>query len=79
MNVSLTPELERLIHDRVATGRYSSASEVVREALRTLEDRDEARRLHLDRLRTDVSAGLEALRDGRTRPSGATFDNSSTT
>lgn len=74
MNVSLTPELERLIQDRVATGRYRSASEVVREALRTLEDRDQARRLHLDRLRADVSAGLQALRDGHTQAGGETFD-----
>ncbi|TDI42129.1 MAG: type II toxin-antitoxin system ParD family antitoxin [Acidobacteria bacterium] len=37
MNVSLTPELETMIHERVATGRYHSASEVVREALRLLE------------------------------------------
>ncbi len=75
MNVSLTPELERLIQDRVATGRYRSASEVVREALRTLENRDVARQLHLDRLRADVAAGLQALRDGNTHPGEQTFDH----
>jgi antitoxin ParD1/3/4 len=37
LNVSLTPELEHFVHDRVATGRYQTASEVVREALRLLE------------------------------------------
>lgn len=74
MNVSLTPELERLIHDRVATGRYSSASEVVREALRTLEKQDQTRQLHLDRLRLDVRAGLDALHQGHTQPGGETFD-----
>jgi antitoxin ParD1/3/4 len=40
MNVSLSPELERFIHRKVATGLYSSASEVVREALRILQERD---------------------------------------
>lgn len=40
MNVSLTPELETLILDKVKTGRYHSASEVVREALRLLEEQD---------------------------------------
>ncbi|WP_395455411.1 type II toxin-antitoxin system ParD family antitoxin [Azospirillum melinis] len=40
MNVSLTPELERFVVGRVATGRYGSASAVVRAALRLLE-RDE--------------------------------------
>ncbi len=37
LNVSLTPELQRLIHDKVASGRYQSASEVVRAGLRLLE------------------------------------------
>lgn len=40
MSVSITPELERFVAGRVATGRYGSASEVVRAALRSLE-RDE--------------------------------------
>ena len=39
MNVSLTPEFEKFVSDQVATGRYASASEVVREALRMLEER----------------------------------------
>lgn len=42
-NVSLTPELEAFIDGRVVTGRYRSASEVVRAALRLLEE-DERRR-----------------------------------
>jgi antitoxin ParD1/3/4 len=46
LNVSLTPELERFVQERVASGRYQTASEVVREGLRLLElqerDRDAA-------------------------------------
>src|SRR5665213_1492453 len=46
LNVSLTPELDEFVRDRVDTGRYQTASEVVREGLRLLElqerDRDEA-------------------------------------
>jgi antitoxin ParD1/3/4 len=42
-NVSLTPEMEAFIDGRVASGRYRSASEVVRAALRLLEE-DERRR-----------------------------------
>jgi putative addiction module CopG family antidote len=41
MNVSLTPELEKLVQKKVQTGRYTSASEVIREALRLMEPRDE--------------------------------------
>lgn len=40
MNVSLTPELEQFIANKVATGRYGSASEVVRAALRTFEEEE---------------------------------------
>lgn len=40
MNVTLTPQLEALISQKVASGRYTNASEVVREALRLLEERD---------------------------------------
>ena len=41
MNVSLTPELERIVAKRVASGRFASASEVIAEALRLLEERDQ--------------------------------------
>ena len=67
VNVSLTPELEALIQERVRSGRYTSASEVVREALRLLEDRDELRRLRLSELRSQVAAGLDSLNSGQTR------------
>lgn len=57
MNVSLTPELERLVNDKVESGLYQTASEVVREALRLLKQRDEAR----EQLRADVQAGFSQL------------------
>ncbi len=43
MNVSITPQLAAFVHERVATGRYRSASEVVRAALRLLEDAERDR------------------------------------
>lgn len=61
MNVSLTPELERLINDKVETGSYQTASEVVREALRLLKHRDEG----LVQLRGDINAGLEQIARGK--------------
>jgi len=60
MNVSLTPELERLIQERVDSGMYHSASEVVREALQLLEIRDQAR----EQLRADVQEGFDQLARG---------------
>ena len=59
MNVSLTPQLEAMIRQRVESGRYNNASEVVREALRLLEERE-----RIDHLRSLVAVGLEQARRG---------------
>ncbi|MEA2756335.1 MAG: antitoxin ParD1/3/4 [Aliidongia sp.] len=64
MNVSLTPELEQLIHLKVETGRYNSASEVVREALRLMAQRDELQTLHKEEIRKQIAAGMASLRSG---------------
>jgi len=64
MNVSLTSTLEKLVHRKVATGRYNSASEVIREALRLLEERDEMHKVKLTALRKDISVGLDQLERG---------------
>ena len=63
MNVSLTPELERLVNEKVESGLYQTASEVVREALRLLKERDQAR----DQLRADVQAGFDQFSRGEGR------------
>ena len=65
MNVSLTPELEALVHRKVDTGRYASASEVVREALRLMEARDQAQTRQKDDIRHKVAAGMASLRAGK--------------
>jgi putative addiction module CopG family antidote len=52
MNVSLTPELEKLVNEKVRSGLYQTASEVVREALRLLKQRDD------DVRRADQRTGL---------------------
>jgi len=44
MNVSLSSELERFVRENVSSGRYRSASEVVRDALRLLQENDHERR-----------------------------------
>ncbi len=60
MNVNLTPELESLVRRKVASGMYTSASEVVREALRLMEEQDQMRAVRLDQLRQEVHKGLES-------------------
>ncbi len=64
MNVSLTPELEALVQAKVAGGRYQSASEVFREALRLLEERDRLREAQLEQLRGRIAVGLDQARRG---------------
>jgi antitoxin ParD1/3/4 len=67
MNVSLTPELERLVAKKVASGMYQTSSEVVREGLRLLNERDE----RLQSLRRDIRAGFEAVERGEFTDAGA--------
>ena len=64
MNDSLTPMLEELVQQKVATGLYNSASEVIREALRLLEERDELRKVRVGTLRKEISVGLDQLERG---------------
>jgi len=64
MNVSLTPELERFVNAKVQTGRYNSASEVVREALRLLEQHEQARAAQLGEFNKELARRLVALERG---------------
>jgi antitoxin ParD1/3/4 len=64
MNVHLTAELERLVHKKVKTGRYNSASEVVREALRLMEEHDSIRTAEIAQIRKRIDAGLASLDRG---------------
>jgi len=68
MNVSLTPELERLVTRKVESGLYQSASEVIREGLRLLDDQDRLRELHLAEVRKKIQAGLDQLDRGEGIP-----------
>ena len=60
MNVNLTPELEEMVRQKVASGLYTSAADVIREALRLLEERDRIRVAKRDRLRHDIQDGLNS-------------------
>jgi len=68
MNVSLTPELEKFIAGKVATGRYQTASEVAREGLRLLEERDQIKPSFMisssEELQQKLQEGLRSLERG---------------
>ncbi|MET0355421.1 MAG: type II toxin-antitoxin system ParD family antitoxin [Cellvibrio sp.] len=64
MNVSLTAQLESYIQQKVASGMYNSASEVMREALRLMAEKDAIHTIKLESLRKDVQQGLHSLDSG---------------
>jgi antitoxin ParD1/3/4 len=53
-NVNLTPRLEDMVRRKVASGLYTSASEVFREALRFMEEQDLVRAARVEQLRQDI-------------------------
>ena len=65
MNVHLTPELEQIVQSKVESGLYNSASEVIREALRQMEEKDALRALHLQSLRARMDQSLDQRSEER--------------
>ena len=68
LNISITPDLSRFVENRVRSGKYQSASEVVREALRLLEDRDRQPTENLRDLKREIEIGLAQLNRGEGVP-----------
>jgi antitoxin ParD1/3/4 len=64
-NISLPPELRRFVDTKVASGRYTTPSEVFQESLRLLEKHD-ARERQLEDMRRKIAAGIEQLERGET-------------
>ena len=60
MNVSLTPELEKYVSEKVESGLYHSASEVIREGLRLLKDQDALRKIRLHEVRQQIQEGMNS-------------------
>ncbi len=71
MNVSLTPELEAFIQQKLKGGRYFSASEVVRAGLRLLEEQEPPQRRTVESLRAEIQKGLDSLETGHGIPVNA--------
>ncbi len=67
LNMSLSSSLRRSINRRVESGRYQSAGEVVREALRLLDERDRSRHARLTQLKAEIAIGLRQTTAGELR------------
>ena len=70
VNVSLPPELENRVRQHVESGRYSSASEVIREALRLFEAYQGVQTATLASLKDDIAQGVADIAAGRVRELG---------
>lgn len=73
MNVSLTPELEKFVAQKVQSGLYQTASEVIREGLRLLEERDALHQARLDDIRQAIQDGNAQLARGEGLPGEQVF------
>ena len=73
MNVSLTPELDKFVAKKVKSGRYTSASEVVREALRLLEAQEQTRAERLAEFKRELDMRIAAADRGETMPGDESF------
>jgi antitoxin ParD1/3/4 len=71
MNVSLTPELEKYVNQKVESGLYQTASEVIREGLRLLKARDELQQRKLEELRSEIQIGIDQADRGELAPMDA--------
>ena len=74
MDINLPPELEQLVQTKVKSGHYNSPSDVVREALRLLEQRDEVFTLHKEEIGKQIEEGWLAAKGGEIVDGGQVFD-----
>jgi antitoxin ParD1/3/4 len=68
MNISLTSELEEFVASKVESGLYQTASEVIREGLRLLRERDELHQQQLEELRRAIAIGIDQADQGKVTP-----------
>ena len=73
MNISLTPELEKYIHEKVTSGFYSSVSEVIRESLRLMYTHDNLKKEQVRQLNQSIEVGLAQLKAGDKVPAAESY------
>jgi antitoxin ParD1/3/4 len=73
MNIALTPDLDNWVIEQVKTGSYLSATELICEALRLLQNREAIEQQKLNSLRVDIQQGINDLDTGRYTVFSPTF------
>ena len=64
MEITLTPELEKLVNEELQSGDYFSPNDVLREGLLLLKERKLSKQTRFENLRSEVQKGIDAIRDG---------------
>ena len=65
MNISLTPEQEQFIQEKINSGKYETADELISEAFRLLEERDKHYEKWVEETRKKVAIGIEQAEKGQ--------------
>lgn len=73
MSLSLQPETERLIEEKIESGNYDTADEVVLDALRALSQESEQYAIRLEALRGELQKGIDSLDAGLGSPKDEVF------
>ena len=73
MNISLTPELEKYIQEKVSSGLYTSASEVVCESLRLMHTHEDFKKQRIGQLNDAIAVGLAQLQSGDKSPASESY------
>ena len=68
MNITLSPEMQQFLDEKLKTGKFTSASEVIDSALSILRDSETLSEEGLDELRRDIRVGINQLDNGEGRP-----------
>src|SRR5947209_2969257 len=74
LSVSLPPQMAKWVSDRVNSGQYESADDLIAEALRVLRERDRDREADLGRVRAKIESGLAQARRGELLDGEDVFD-----
>jgi antitoxin ParD1/3/4 len=74
MNVNLGPTFDGFIADLLKTGLYQSQSEIVREGLRLLKEREELKNIRIAELRREIAIGSEQADRGEFVEGEKTFE-----